>query len=160
MNSAMGMVMETVNVPHGLCFMALTTISASTAIRITMMVITAASAAKPPQRPEFIARHLSERAAVTAQRGEQDHEVLHAAAEHAADQDPQRAGQVTELRGEGRTDQGPGAGDGGEVMAEHDPAIGRHEIAAVIQTFGRRRATGVEHQHAGGDEGAVETKGQ
>ena len=39
-----------------------------------------------------------------------------------ADEEPQRAGQVAELRGEGGADQRARARDRGEVVAEHDPA--------------------------------------
>ena len=45
-------------------------------------------------------------------------DVLHCAAEHDADDDPDRAGQKAELRRERGADQRTGAGDGGEVMAE------------------------------------------
>ena len=95
-------------------------------------------------RAELVARHLAEAAAVAARRQEQDRHVLHAAAEHAADQDPQRARQIAELRRERRADQRTGAGDRGEVMAEHDPAMRRHEVAAVVQPHRRRCARGVE----------------
>ncbi len=47
----MGMVAATVEVAHGLCFMALTTTRPSTAIRMIMMVITPSSAAMPPMGP-------------------------------------------------------------------------------------------------------------
>ena len=45
-------------------------------------------------------------------------------------------GQIAELRGEHRADERPGAGDGGEVVAEDDPFIGGLEIVAVAQAFG------------------------
>ena len=48
---AIGIVAPTVNVPHGLWFSALTTTSASTAIRMTMIENTPTSAAKPPNGP-------------------------------------------------------------------------------------------------------------
>ena len=38
----------------------------------------------------------------------EDDEVLNRAAEHDADDDPERAGQIAELRGERRTDERPG----------------------------------------------------
>ena len=49
---------------------------------------------------------------------DEDHEVLHGAAEHDARDEPERAGQEAELRGERRTDERARAGDGREVMAE------------------------------------------
>ena len=49
-------------------------------------------------------------------------------------------GQVAELRGERRADQRARPGDGREVMAEDDPAVGGHEVAAVVQPLGGGRA--------------------
>jgi hypothetical protein len=72
----------------------------------------------------------------------QDHKVLHTAAEHRTDEDPERARQIAELRRERRADQRTGAGDGGEVVAEYDPLVGRHEVAAVVEAFRRRGAGG------------------
>ena len=48
---ATGMVPSTVEVAHGLCCMALTITSASTAIRMTMIIIVPTSAAQPPTGP-------------------------------------------------------------------------------------------------------------
>ena len=112
---------------------------------------------RPPA--DLVARHLAERLAVAAQREEQDHEVLHAAAEHDADHDPERARQVAELRGEHRADERTRAGDRGEVVAEDDPAVGRHEVAAVVEPLGRGGARRVEREHLRGDEGRVEAVG-
>ena len=112
------------------------------------------------ERPEFIVRHPSEAAAVAAYRQQQDSHVLHTAAEHRSHQDPQRSGQITELRGECRTHERPGTGDGGEVMTEHDGAMRRHEVAAVIQTLRRSRAGGIDRQHLRGDPRAVEAQAE
>src|SRR5439155_4793616 len=60
------------------------------------------------ERPDLVLRHLPERAAVAAEAAAQDAEVLHRAAQHHAGQDPERAGQITELRRERRADQRPG----------------------------------------------------
>ena len=57
-----------------------------------------------------------------------------------------RARQKAELRGERRADERAGAGDRGEVMAEDDPAVRRHEVAAVVEPLGRRRARRVERE--------------
>ncbi len=56
---------------------------------------------------------------------------MHGAAEHGADEDPEEAGKIAELRGEDRADQGARARDGREVVAEDDPTIRLHEILAV-----------------------------
>ena len=148
MNMAMGMVAAMVNVPQGLPFSALTTTSASTASRIIMISSTVSSAVKPADRADLLARHLAQRLAVAPHRGEQDDEILHRAAQHRADDDPQRAGQVAELRRQRRADQRARAGDGGEVVAEHDPLVGGHEIVPVAQPLGGRGAAVVERHHA------------
>ena len=94
-----------VNTPHGLSLSAFTTTSASTASRMTMIASTATMREDAGDRPDLLLRHLAERLAVAPHRGEQDDEVLHRAAEHDADDDPDRAGQVAELRREHRADQ-------------------------------------------------------
>ena len=104
----------------------------------------------------FLAGHLAERFAVAPHRAEQNHEVLHAAAQHGADDHPERAGQIAELRGEHRADQRSRAGDGGEMVAEDDPFIGGHEVVAVVEALGGRGAAVVESQHFRGDEFRIE----
>ena len=51
MKSAIGIVIEIENTPHGLSESALTTTSASTASRMTMMISTPTMAAAPPMVP-------------------------------------------------------------------------------------------------------------
>ena len=104
----MGMVIASVNVPHGDDFSAFTTTSATTASRMTMIASTAISAINPPALAHFLARHLSQRFAVAPHGAKQNHEVLHAAAEHRAGNQPQRSRQVAELRRERGADQRPG----------------------------------------------------
>ena len=48
---ATGIVADTVNVAHGLCFMALTTTKPSTAIRMIIMLNVPINAAVPPKAP-------------------------------------------------------------------------------------------------------------
>ena len=43
-----------------------------------------------------------------------------------------RPGRVAELGGQDRPDQRAGAGDGGEVVAEQDQAVGRMVVLAVV----------------------------
>ena len=105
---------------------------------------------------DLLARHFAQRLAIAADGGAEDDEVLHRAAEHDADDDPQDAGEVAELRGEGRADERAGSGDGGEVMAEDDPSVGRDEVASVGEAMCGRRAGVVEREDGGADEGAVE----
>jgi hypothetical protein len=107
-------------------------------------------------RSDLLARHLAERLAVSPDGRREDHEILHRAAQRHADDDPDDARQVAELRGERWSDEGSGTGDGGEMAAEDDPSIRRHVISAV---FERPPASpgGVERKHFGRDQLAIET---
>ena len=108
-------------------------------------------------RPGRARRAPSSRASARRAAGwRQDHEVLHGAAEHDADQDPERAGQVAELRREDRADERARPGDRGEVVAEDDPAVGRDEVAPVVEPHGRRRAPVVEREDPPREEARVE----
>ena len=107
-------------------------------------------------RADLVGRHPAERTAVALERVAEDDEILDASAEHGADDDPQRRGQVAELRGEDRTDERAGPGYRGEVMAEGDPLLRGHIVAAVVQAECRRDVRVVEFEHAIGDETRVE----
>ena len=140
MSRAMGIVQEMVKSPHGLSRSALTTTSASTASRMTMIAKMATIAARPATGFDLFLGDLSQRFAVTSHRGAEDHEVLHGSAEHDTGDEPQRAWQVPELRRERWTDQGTGAGDRREVVAEEHPLRRGDKVAAVVQPLGGRRA--------------------
>ena len=107
-------------------------------------------------RADFVGGHAAERSAVALERVAEDHEILHASAEHGADDDPQRRGQVAELRGEDRADQWSGAGDRGEVMAEGDPLLRGHVVATVVEAECGRDVRIVEFENAIRDEARVE----
>src|SRR6266853_1276121 len=92
--------------------------------------------------------HLRERTAVAADRRKQDDEILHRAAEHRADEQPERAGQIAELRREHRPDERPRPADRREVMAEDDPLVRLAEILAVLVDLARCRAAVIEREHA------------
>ena len=160
MKMAIGMVAAIVNVPHGLPFSAFTTTSATTASRMTMISSTVTSADEAAHFADLLARHLPQRFPVAPHGSEQNHEVLHAPPRHGADDDPQRPRQVSELRRQHRSDQRPRTGDGGEVMAEHDPFIGRLEIVPVAQAFRRCGALVVQRHHARRDELAIKAEGR
>ena len=98
---------------------------------------------------------LTERGAVAARGDEQHHKVLHRPRQHHAAQQPQCAGQVADLRGQHRPHQRPGAGDGGEVVAEQHVLVGRHVVQAVVVDHRRSGAAGVQLHHLGGDVQAV-----
>ena len=121
-----------------------------------MIPSTATSAVKPATGPIFLLRHLAQRFPVAADGRAQDDEVLHGAAEHDADDDPEHTGQIAELGGERGADERARSGDGGEVVAEDDPAVRRREVAPVVQAIGGGEARIVEGKDARRDERAVE----
>ena len=105
---------------------------------------------------ERVARHLADAAAATARRDGEHHVVLHGAREDDAEDDPHRARQVTHLRGEHGADEGAGAGDGGEVVAEQDATVRRHVVLAVLELLRRRRDVVARLHDLVRDETAVE----
>ena len=155
-SSAIGIVSPIVTTPHGLDASALTTTSASTAISTTIIPRIATSAVVPRDWPDLVARHGAERAAVATHRSEEDDEILHGAAEHDSDDDPDRAGEKAELRRERGADERTRTGDRREVVAEDDPAIRRQIVAAVLHAHGRCRAAVVDGEDLRRDEAPVE----
>ena len=65
---------------------------------------------------------------------------MDAAGHHAADQDPERARHVAELRGDDRAKQRAGRGDGREVVSEEDVFVGLDVVVTVVDRFGGRNA--------------------
>ena len=53
--------------------------------------------------PEFLPGHLAQRLAVAPHGAEQHDEILHRPANHGPQDDPERAGEVAELRGQRRS---------------------------------------------------------
>ena len=104
---------------------------------------------------QFGAGDLGERLAAAAHGGGQHEHVLHGAGEADADDQPEQAGHVAVLDGEHRADERAGAGDGGEVVAEEDPLVGRVVVLAVVELMRGRGSRVVEGGDAGGEEGAV-----
>ena len=105
---------------------------------------------------DLLLGHLAERLAVAAERRAENDAVLHRAAERDADDDPERAREVAELRRERWPHEGPGARDRREVVAEDDPPVCWHEVAAVVEPHRRSRPRRVEGKDVGRDELAVE----
>ena len=62
---------------------------------------------------------------------------MNASSEGAADEDPEGSREIAELSGQYRAYQGARAGNGCEVMPEHDPSVGGDEILAVLLCIGR-----------------------
>ena len=127
----------TVKLPQGEPVSALTTISASTARMMTMIMKVPNRAIMPGISPSSdLIRSPSER---PSRRVEMNSTMKSctAPAKHHAGQDPQHAGQVAHLRGQHGADQRAGAGDGGEMVAEQHVAVGRHVVEAVVELVGR-----------------------
>ncbi len=85
---------------------------------------------------------------------------MHAAGNHRADENPQHAGQIAELRGQHRPDQRPGAGDGGKVMAKEHPFVGGIIVVAVVEQVGWCDVPVIQCQNFGCNKCRVETVGQ
>ena len=109
--------------------------------------------------PHEGANNLGKRLATMSHASGEDEEVLDGTGEANADNEPYKAGHITELDGENWPDQGAGPGDGGEMMAEEDPTIGRMVILSVIKLVSWGGSCRIDHCHAGGEEGTVESIG-
>ena len=105
---------------------------------------------------DFLFGHLTERLAITTQRAEQDRKILDRAAEHHADDEPQRPGEKSELRRQHGTHQRACSRDGREVVAKQHPAVRRHEVVTVIEALGGCGAAGIETKDAVGEKLRVE----
>ena len=104
---------------------------------------------------DSVADDLTDGLALVADGSEQRTEVMHAAKEDTADQDPQHHGDPAEhSRLNGAVD-GAGAGDGGEVMAHQHRSLGRAVVLAVFHGMSRSR-TGVIDAPLFGQPAAVE----
>ena len=106
----------------------------------------------------LFARHLTERLAVAPDRAEQNDEILHAARERRAGDQPERARQVAELRGERGADERAGARYGGKMVPKKHPLVSGHEVAAVVVTFAGRSSRVIERENLCGDEGGIQAE--
>ena len=105
MNMAIGIVAAIVNVPQGLSFKRVDDHEREHRQQDDHDQQHGDQRREAADLADLLARHLAERLAVAPHGAEQDHEVLNGAAEHRADDDPQRARQIAELRGERRADE-------------------------------------------------------
>ena len=81
---------------------------------------------------------------------------MHRAAHCRADEDPEEAGKVAELRREHGADERSRPGDGGEVVAEKHPLVRGLEVRPVLEPVRRRAVPAVERKHFRREKGAVE----
>ena len=110
----------------------------------------------PGDFPDFVLCHLAKRLAVTPERRAQNHEILHCSAKRHSDDDPESAGQKSELRRERWSNERTWASDRREVMSKGDPLVGRREIAPVIKTNGGSGPVVVERENLCRDDLAVD----
>ena len=150
------MVQRIENTPQALSLSEFTTTSAMAASAIVITKMMAKAVAVAVTRAHLLAGDVGERAAAAAHRGDEDDEVVHAAGEHGAEQQPEEAGQVAELRGEHRPDERARAGDGGEVVAEEHQRVHGHVVVPVALRVGGGGAQVVERGDLRGEERAVE----
>jgi len=78
------------------------------------------------------------------------------AGHHAADQNPQRARKVAELRGQNRAKQRAGRGDRGEVMPEQNIFVRLDVVVTVVDRNGRCDAVLVQFHHLVGEKQTIE----
>ena len=107
------------------------------------------------ERADLLLDDVGQRPAAAARRCPQHDAVVDRAGEATSGDEPDEAGRVAELRRQHRADQRAGAGDGREVMAEHDPLAGRVVVRAVVLGMSRSLARVVQHPDFGGEERAV-----
>ena len=100
MKTAMGIVAAIVNVPHGLSFNALTTTKRDHRQQNDHDQQHGHERSDAADLTDLLARHLSQRLAVAPHGAEQNDEVLNRPAQHGADDDPERAREIPELRGQ------------------------------------------------------------
>ena len=91
-----------------------------------------------------------------AHRAEEHDHVVHAAREHAADQNPEKSGHVAELRRENRPEQGARCGDGREMVSEENVLVRRHVVLTVGVFHGGGLTGFIDVEHLGRDEQTVE----
>ena len=104
---------------------------------------------------DLLAGDVGQAAALVAHRGEQHDHVVHRAGKHRADENPQRAGQIAELRGKHRSQQGAGGRYRRKVMAVQVVLVGLDIILPVREFHGGRRPRRIQVQHLVGDKQTV-----
>jgi hypothetical protein len=96
---------------------------------------------------------------LVTRRGEKHDHVVNAAAQDTTDNDPEGAGQETELRCQDGTEQRPRGGDRGKVVPEQNKLVGFHIVDAIRTGIGRGGTISPQGQHLVRDEQAVEPVG-
>ena len=124
------------------------------------MASTPISAIAPAAGPHLGTHHVSKRAAIAPNREEQDGHVLNRACKDDADQDPERAWQVSHLRGKHWAYERASPGDSREVVSEQHVFIGGNVIEAVIVPVCGGRLGWIDAQDAVCDEKRIKAEGE
>ena len=158
-SSAIGIVHEIVNRPHGLSRSALTTTSASTASRMIMIAKIATMPATPATG--FTSSFAIWPSDLPSRRIDAHRMTKSCTAPPSTTPTISQIvpGRKPNCAASVGPDQRAGAGDGREVVAEEHPLGRRHEVAAVVQPLGRRGAPRVEAEDRLRDEPRVEAVG-
>src|SRR5699024_11612699 len=94
--------------------------------------------------------------AAVAHRGPQRAQVVHPGEEDGAEGDPEEGGQPAPDHGDGRADDGRGAGDRGEVVPPQDELVGGDVVDPVGQLVGGGAEGGAEPVDAPAEVAGVE----
>ena len=111
---------------------------------------------EPRRLVDFGRGDVGERAAAVAHRAEEHDHVVHAAREHAADQNPEKSGHVAELCRQHRPEQRARCGDGREMVSEKNVLVRRHVVLTVGVFHGGGLTGFIDVEHLGRDEQTVE----
>jgi len=103
------------------------------------------------ENADFLSGNRGETLSLVPHGREKNHHVMDRTAEDAADENPKRAGQKTELRRQHRPDQGSRRRNRREVVPEQHVLVGFDVIRPVGKTQRRRRTFRLDPQHAHGD---------
>ena len=95
----------------------------------------------------FLRSDVGQRLPAVANRAEKHDHVVHAASEHAANQDPEQTRQIAELRCQHRTEQRTGSRNGGKVMPEEHVFISGDVVFAVLKAVCRGFARRIDVEH-------------
>ena len=156
---AAGMVTTIVNMPQELSLKAITTTLATPAKRNDDDEERGQRGRRAGNRSQQPPRDLGQREPIAAHGGQQDHEVMHAAGQARADDDPGEAGQESPLRREHRPHQRPRPGNRREVNAEEHQPPRRLVVDVIAEPVRGREPLIIEHRDPRRQKGPIEPIG-
>ena len=102
------------------------------------------------QQPHALVEHapgdVTDGLAVVAQADDERTEVVHRSNEDGTEHHPKQRRNPAPHDGNSRSDDGPSAGDGGEVVAEDNGLAGGHVINTVLEAFAGANGIGGESE--------------